>query len=161
MKQESLADKMVRWGRYPQVSMIGVYILMLYIYDWSNPQSPFILISHAGLGLFMYCLYVLYGFGKDDGARLNTLITSGPFRFTRHPMYTGVFLMNLSFWLPYPSSIEWHFFVLQAVFLTCLIAAGWFQERETLYRFGEEAEVYYQKTPRVFLFYPFMRSRIA
>lgn len=74
-------------------------------------------------------------------------------------MYTGLFLMNLVHWLPHPVSMALPFFLLQAVFLTCLVLAGWFQEQETLERFGAEATDYYRRTPRLFFMYPFYAHR--
>jgi len=155
MQSDEQAKRMQDLGKFPQFTMMLLYMSQLFLFEWTGGDTYYVWISHIGLGLFMYCLFTLYG---KDKARLNNLITGGVFRFTRHPMYTGLFMMNLAFWLPEPASTEWYFFVLQALFLTCLVAAGWFQEKETLYRFGDEAQEYYRKTPRIFLFYPFVRS---
>ncbi|MBI2473632.1 isoprenylcysteine carboxylmethyltransferase family protein [Candidatus Uhrbacteria bacterium] len=93
------------------------------------------------------------------GQKSTVLLTTGPFKYTRHPMYTGLFFMDLGFWLPHPVSSDQLFFVLQLFFMIYLTIAAYFQEKETLARFGEEARVYYAKTPRLFFFYPFMGKK--
>jgi protein-S-isoprenylcysteine O-methyltransferase Ste14 len=70
-------------------------------------------------------------------------------------MYTGLAMMDLAFWIPQLASTDTLFFVLQATFCICLLMAAWFQEKETVARFGKDAEDYYQKTPRFVLLYPF------
>jgi protein-S-isoprenylcysteine O-methyltransferase Ste14 len=148
------ASQIEKIGRVPQLTMIAMFVLSTILYDWKGEgYSVWDLIGGAGMIVFTYCIFLLYG---TDQARLNKLITGGVFKYTRHPMYTGIFLMNLQFWLPEQASHEWHFYVVQFVFMVCLIAAGWFQEKETLARFGRDAEEYYAKTPRLFIFYPFM-----
>ncbi len=151
------ARTVMRWGMIPQMTMVLSFVLCMLLYETKATEwSWFILIDMAGSGIFMYCLYILY----IRKGRTNGLITSGLFRYTRHPMYTGLFLMNFSSWLPERASSDFFFFALQAVFLSTMIIAGWFQERETLVRFGAEAEEYYKKTPRLFFMYPF-RGRAA
>lgn len=151
-KMKSEEEKQsIKTGAMFQFPMIGLYILTLVLYghlvQW---ESWWVYVSHAGGLLFTYCLVQLYVFkGKDTG-----LIVTGPFRYTRHPMYTGLFLMNLMFWLPYPVSLQPLFLLLQATFILCLIVAAYFQEKETLARFGKVAEEYYERTPRLFLLYP-------
>ncbi|MEK7509254.1 MAG: hypothetical protein AAB605_00900 [Patescibacteria group bacterium] len=60
------------------------------------------------------------------------------------------------FWMPKPVSTGYLFLGLQATFFCSMIVAAWWQEQETLIRFGKEAEAYYEKTPRLFVLYPFI-----
>jgi protein-S-isoprenylcysteine O-methyltransferase Ste14 len=145
----------IKFGAMFQLPMMVFFIAMLHLYGsqaqwWSAWLWP----SHAGSALFAYCLIRLYTLKAKD----NRLITTGPFRYTRHPMYTGLMLMDLIFWLPHPVSSQPLFFLLQAAFIFCLLTAAYFQEKETLARFGKAAEDYYAKTPRLFLFYPLSGS---
>lgn len=149
------AQEYVARGSWFQLPMMGTYIYLLYVYDAQVPWVSFwALPSHIGSALFFYCLVRLYFFN----ARKKGLITNGPFRYTRHPMYTGLMLMDLIFWLPSPVSLDPSFFLLQAMFVSLLVCAAYFQEKETLARFGEAAERYYAKTPRLFFMYPFVRG---
>lgn len=149
--KSSEEKRAIKIGGLFQIPMIGLYILTLILYgDSAHWESWWAYLSHAGALLFLYCLVHLYVLsGKKKG-----LIVTGPFRYTRHPMYTGLMLMNFIFWLPYPVSNEPLFLLLQAAFVTCLVIAAYFQEQETLARFGKAAEEYYARTPRLFFLYP-------
>ena len=144
------------WGAIPQITMLALYGWqhMRYRHLISEPwTSVWLWPSHAGLLLFSYYLFILYMRRRGPP----NLITNGVFEYTRHPMYTGLFLMNLDLWLPKPASNDLLFFAGQTAFMACMVIAGWSQEKETLARFGAEAEAYYAKTPRLFIWYPFMR----
>ena len=106
------------------------------------------IISFAGMALFVYCLYVLYFRNR----RTTNLITDGVFKYTRHPMYTGVILADSWNW--YPANFSLSFWISTTILVGSAIIAGYIQERETLQRFGKQARDYYAKTPRIFLFYP-------
>jgi protein-S-isoprenylcysteine O-methyltransferase Ste14 len=106
----------------------------------------------AGIAVFTYCLYVLY-FRKTA---LSELVTTGPFRYTRHPMYTAfVFMDTGALFAPISTPL----LISTAIFYGSLIAAAHFQEQETLTRFGAAAKEYYKKTPRIFLLYPLVNRR--
>lgn len=155
------AKHLMLCGAWFQFPMFGTYMAMLGMYHaLKNPAgdifSPWFWVSNAGSCIFLYCLVILYVKRK----RLTELVTDGPFRYTRHPMYTGLVLMDTIFLLPGPASSEPLFFILQATFFCCLVIAAYFQEKETLARFGREAEEYYARTPRLFFMYPFTRGRL-
>jgi protein-S-isoprenylcysteine O-methyltransferase Ste14 len=147
-----------RWfGAIFEIAMILVYFLITNNFTWSvMPWSPWMLPSHFGFFLFTYATLLIFapqrGFRPPD-----ELITDGPFRYTRHPMYTGLALMDLSYFIPLPASSEPEFFILQGTFFACMCTAAWFNEKETLLRFGKQAEAYYARTPRFFFVYPLGR----
>lgn len=124
---------------------------ILYTHAKVSAWHPLSVLGAIGAGLVAYTLYVLYILR----ARRHTLITYGVFRYTRHPMYTGFFLMNLSSYLAVSPDI-W-FYVQQVIFFATLTIAGRMQEIETIMRFGKEAEDYYKVTPRLFFLYPFRK----
>ena len=117
---------------------------------------PPLLISVVGIIggiIFLYYCHLIYARNKDT-----RLITTGLFRYTRHPMYTGMVMMNRPLWVwlnPLPTS----FMILQTIFFLCTIAAAYCQEKETLLRYGKETEGYYARTPRIFFFYPLCQLR--
>ncbi len=147
-------NRSIALGTLFQLPMIGIYLTIIYLYEPLVKVSPWIWLSHAGFVLFCYCLVHLYVMRKRD----NQLIVTGPFRYTRHPMYTGIMLMNLQFWLPFPVSFAPSFIFIQLAFVGCLIMAAYFQEKETVARFGKIAEEYYERTPRLFFLYPLIRT---
>lgn len=145
------------WGIIPQMTMLACFAATSILYGRSTEGwVPVRVIDAIGAAVFLYCLFVLYLKPQEEDDR--HLITTGPFKYTRHPMYTGIFLMSLEYWLPRPASSDTTFYLLQAMFMVTLVVAGWFQEQETLARYGEDAEIYYRRTPRIFFMYPFRRA---
>lgn len=149
----------IKLGSIFQLMMLLIYIAQTQLFKHTAESfwSPWLWPSHAGCVIFAYCLFVLYVQKKNT----SDLVTDGLFKYTRHPMYTGLALMDTAFWVPRPASTEVLFFALQAVFFICLLTAAWFQEKETLARFGKEAEEYYAKTPRLALLYPLRALKIS
>ena len=145
----------IKKGTVFQVSMMFLFVLTLLLYGLQDQYSHWFWLSFVGQFLFFYCLLRIY---NTKGQKSKALLTTGPFKYTRHPMYTGILIMDMGFWLPNRVSSESLFFILQLAFITCLIIAAYFQEKETLARFGQEAKTYYAKTPRLFFLYPFIRQ---
>lgn len=137
------AERLERVGGRPQLAMLVLGMASLALFTGARPWWAFAATA-PGFLVFLWCYVTLYGRKR----RLSGLVTTGPFRFTRHPMYLGLALMDLTLWLPRPPA-DPLFFALQAGFFACLVLAGWYQERETLARFGAEAEAYYARTPRI------------
>lgn len=132
------------WGSLFQFPMVGVFVLMLMLY---GRQAPPLLVAATlpGAALFHYCLYRLY-FRRE---RLTGLVTTGPFRWTRHPMYLGLLGMSLFVMSPGPSGYTATQVLLYLLFLALMGSAALFQELETVERFGADAEAYYNRTPRI------------
>ena len=99
----------------------------------------------VGFVLMIICMQRIYAPKPKGGDR--KLITSDVFAITRHPMYHGMYLVDLGlfFMADLSDPIFWASWV---VFTFLIFAAGWHQEKETLARWGEEAERYYHRTPR-------------
>lgn len=81
------------------------------------------------------------------------LIKSGVFKWTRHPMYTLLFIYDFLARVLY-QKITPHLVLTTIGFYFLAITACYFHEQEILARFGQEASVYYAKTPRLFFLYP-------
>lgn len=89
------------------------------------------------------------------GAR-RLLFTGDVFKYTRHPMYTGMAIADLTLWRYNIGSMV---FVSSAVVMYgIMFVAAWMQEKEMLAKFGPAAKTYYAKTPRFFFLYPFIRK---
>ena len=162
--ESATTRRAMRLGGLFQFPMMALFIATLELYDIPKALlSPWYIPSHLGALLFLYCLVRIYVAPLLDRLqkrkRARILFTTGPFKYTRHPMYTGLMLMDLILWVPQPTSNKPLFFVLQAAFVGCLVMAAYFQEKETLARFGDEARAYYAKTPRLFFMYPFTNKR--
>lgn len=126
-----------RFYYWPQVSSLALALLLG-------------VTTIVGVGVFTYCLYLLYVRSQAS----TTLVTNGIFRYTRHPMYTGLVLTDTaSFFAPLSPGL----IISTIVFYGALMVAVYWQEKETLARFGEAAAAYYQKTPRLFFWYPIQK----
>ncbi len=80
-------------------------------------------------GLLILLVGVLFGIWAISYNRLGnfnirpelkdgcTLVTTGPYRFVRHPMYTSVMVMTLGMAVATPSYVEWVSLVILAVVL--------------------------------------------
>jgi protein-S-isoprenylcysteine O-methyltransferase Ste14 len=85
------------------------------------------------------------------------LFTGDVFKYTRHPMYTGMAIADFPFW---HYNIDSMAFIVTAAFMyVIMFLAAWMQEKEILAKFGPAAESYYARTPRFFFFYPFVRRK--
>jgi protein-S-isoprenylcysteine O-methyltransferase Ste14 len=84
-----------------QMSMMLFFIIRSHLTFTAEiihlPPLPVRLLSHFGFLPFLYCLYLLYFRRK----KLTKLVTTGLFRFTRHPMYSGIALMDILHWFMY------------------------------------------------------------
>jgi protein-S-isoprenylcysteine O-methyltransferase Ste14 len=107
----------------------------------------------AGLALlligFTLCSYVHHYMagdwrsGVDERAETN-LITSGPFARLRHPMFVGVMISQIGFFLAMPSVFS---LICLVAGLVAVIAQARFEERELARRFGAPYLAYLALTP--------------
>lgn len=140
---------------FPQILMLAAFGLTTSLFapvaNGSRMEAVIYFVDLCGLVLFLYCVILVYFINR--GKRL---ITNGPYKYTRHPMYTGLLLMDLRYWYPLPDGKL--FYLIQAVFIVCLMMAAYLQEKETIARFGTKAKEYYQRTPRLFFCYLFRKT---
>jgi protein-S-isoprenylcysteine O-methyltransferase Ste14 len=105
-----------------------------------------LLLGHALFGWTLWAIGPAFGLRPQVIAE-HRLITHGPYRFARHPMYTALHTMYVGTFLLVPS---WFF-------LTCLLAAvvgnmirAREEEKVLLERYGEEYSSYVRSTGRFF-----------
>jgi protein-S-isoprenylcysteine O-methyltransferase Ste14 len=139
-----LADRYALFGMIFQIPMMAVFMVLLFAFrDPAAGDTLFrATFTLPGAALFIWCLWTLYW----KRGRTSGLITTGPFRYTRHPMYLGLFVMSWVVFVSPPAGITPY--LAYAGWLGLLVAAGYCQERETLARFPD-AQAYYAQTPRV------------
>jgi protein-S-isoprenylcysteine O-methyltransferase Ste14 len=108
------------------------------------------LLASAGLALHGFSL--LRRLGRPDGPIEHTtqLVTSGAYRYVRHPLYSSLFWLGLGAFLKDPS---WLGTALLLGLAAALLATARVEERENLARFGEAYAAYCRRTRR---FVPFV-----
>jgi protein-S-isoprenylcysteine O-methyltransferase Ste14 len=139
----------------PVPVLIVIPGLILYFFDfrcssWSDWQLyPAILLSASGLLLAVWTVTLFSTVGKGTPAPWDPpqkLVVSGPYRYVRNPMLSGVFLVLLAETLYFQSyGIALWF----AVFLIAnMLYFPLFEEPGLRRRFGAEYEEYCRSVPR-------------
>lgn len=101
---------------------------------------------YIGLLLFLFGLIlqltVLYTWrkAKPDGP-----FTTGPYRYSRHPLYFGLFLMIISISI---MSLSWLFLLIVIILAISLLITVPAEEQYCLKTYGKEYQDYMQRTPR-------------
>lgn len=90
------------------------------------------------------------GAPKGDIENTTQLVTSGPYRWIRHPLYCSLLLMGVGAFLKDPSLVGGSLFLLLALFV---YATGRVEERDNLARFGR---VYREYMARTKMFVPYV-----
>ncbi len=101
---------------------------------------------YIGLLIFLFGLIlqltVLYTLRK---AKPDRPFTTGPYRFSRHPIYFGLFLMIISISI---MSLSWLFLLIVIIFAIPLLITAPAEERYCLKTYGKEYQDYMDRTPR-------------
>lgn len=103
----------------------------------------------VGLGLWTWTQAVL---GKEYSPQLqlrrqHRLVTSGPYAWMRHPMYTAMFGVGIALAL---LTANWCFVLFAVAMIAGFVIRAPREERMMLETFGEEYQVYMQRTGRFF-----------
>jgi protein-S-isoprenylcysteine O-methyltransferase Ste14 len=88
-------------------------------------------------------LLIASGWTQIHGAR--GLVTSGIYRWMRHPQYTGIFLFTLGWILHWPSAVT---LALWPVLVGAYVWLALFEERQARQEYGKEWDAYVARTRR-------------
>jgi protein-S-isoprenylcysteine O-methyltransferase Ste14 len=137
-------------------SLVAGLVFVLIILFTDRNASSTRLVEISGTLLIAAALGIrLWALGSIDGNKKRVLVTWGPYRYVRHPLYSGSMLFALGTCLVLGS--------LTAALLLCLFLF-WFylpslhtEEQFLAARFGDEWDVYRQQTGMLF---PGMGKRV-
>ena len=118
--------------------------------SWHQILSWILLVGSLVLAVSGFFLIKTRGAPAGDFEDTTTLITTGVYRYTRHPLYSSLIALALGVFLKDPSLIGAGlvFTTSMGAYLTARI-----EERHNLERFGEEYRNYMKRTKR---FIPFI-----
>ncbi|HOX21754.1 MAG TPA: methyltransferase [Candidatus Paceibacterota bacterium] len=137
---------------FMKIAMMGMFLSAFCSQTNYGPKTLFGNIFLAvGVFLVLYCQY--YHIKHYDG-----LITTGPYRYTRHPMYTSILIANFALlWTSIPPITDKIFYIGQAILVLGMASCWFFEEQAMLAKYGLLAREYYARTPRLFFMYPVHR----
>jgi len=91
---------------------------------------------------------------EERSRRTEPLVVKGPYRYVRHPLYLGVVLLVLGWWLLLDYSFLLISIILLLLWFNFVVAP--FEEKELRAIFGEDYERYAKGVPKII---PFTRRR--
>ena len=123
-----------------------VVLIVAFIYSIFLPLQLNTLWFYIGLLIFLFGfifdLTALYTFRE---AKPDRPFTTGPYRYSRHPVYFGFFLMYISISI---MSLSWIFLIITIIFGIHLLLVAPAEERYCLKTYGKEYQEYMERTPR-------------
>ncbi|MBM4447414.1 MAG: isoprenylcysteine carboxylmethyltransferase family protein [Chloroflexi bacterium] len=133
------ADRRIKWVWF----LVGCLLLLYSIF---LPLQLGTAWFYAGLavclvGLIIY--EVAYATWPNTPSR--EPITKGPYRFSRHPVYIGIFVQLIGVGI---ASASWTFLLLAAVLIFLWRFLAFAEERICLERYGNSYREYMNRTPR-------------
>ncbi|MFF4738468.1 methyltransferase family protein [Streptomyces sp. NPDC001262] len=112
-------------------------------------QGAVLAVAWAGIALRLWSIVALGRFfrGTVHIQHGHKVVTSGPYRWVRHPSYSGLLLAALAFAVLFGNGLSW------LLFAACILAAVLYrirvEERMLLDALGEEYRVYAARTRRL------------
>jgi len=87
---------------------------------------------------------------EDRSRRTEPLVVKGPYGYVRHPLYSGVVLLVLGWWL----LLDYSFLLVSAIFLLLWFnfVVAPFEEEELRAIFGDDYERYAKQVPKIIPF---------
>ena len=115
----------------------------------TNPALNIIGVVLCGLGIG-FAIWARYHIGRNWGMPMSVkenpeLVTSGPYRYIRHPIYTGVIFALLGTALDNTGIV----FVIFLLFATYFIYSAVKEEKAMMQEFPEQYPAYKQKTKMI------------
>jgi len=146
-RASGLASEMKTSRAYKVISYISMVIeLMAVAYSVFLPFKLGTIWFYAGLTIFLLGLFVLTVASINFTVTpMNSPITKGMYRYSRHPLYLASLLIYLSAGI---ASASWIFLLIFIVQLVSIRIGAVREERYCLEKYGTAYREYMSKTPR-------------
>ena len=165
LKSQATGETLDRWQEGPfilftlrPIGLAAMLGLIAYMIDpswmrWSSVPLP-AAVRWAGVGLGVIAGGLLFWTLRSLGTNLtdtvvtrraHTLVTTGPYRWVRHPFYGAVGLTLLANAL---AAANWFILLTGGLALVLLVARTRIEEQKLLERFGDSYRVYMGRTGR-------------
>jgi len=130
---------------------ILLYLIHPPLMQWSQPPLP-LSVRYAALGVMVAMVPLFYWLFSSLGKNItptvsirktHTLVTSGPYRWIRHPLYTfgSIWILAIA-----AAAANWFIFLLGILTFIPLAMRTPLEEQQLLEKFGEDYRDYMQKT---------------
>lgn len=117
------------------------FMFLVFLCVKARPSS-----LHFSAGLFfLTCGGLLRVWATGHIQKITRLATSGPYRYVRHPLYAGNFLMGLGFCV---FANQWYFFLLFALLCILFYYPLILEEEKFLQKAFPEYKVFAREVPR-------------
>lgn len=133
-------------------ALSGAAALIASLYTQTDILASVSLIKPLGLAIFavgmlLFSVAVAYlrrAFFGDVEPVTDRLVTTGPYRMVRHPLYLGMFVATTGLAIAFRSL--WGMLITLAVFVPVGLYRARLEERALVQRFGANWELYVQRT---------------
>jgi protein-S-isoprenylcysteine O-methyltransferase Ste14 len=144
-----------KFYRFFAIEFLFLLILVNFGYWLKNPFTIFRMITWIILGgsflLAGYGIYQLLQGGKPKTSgnieTTTSLVTSGIYKYIRHPLYTSLILLGAVTLIKNPSLLATSLFSVATAFL---YATARTEEKENLLKFGQDYAVYMKRSKMFF-----------
>ena len=128
-------------------NILSMAVLIVgFIYSIFLPLQFNTIWFYIGLLIFLFGLiFDLTALYTLRDAKLDRPFTTGSYRYSRHPIYFGFFLIYISISI---MSVSWIFLVITIIFAIHLLIVVPAEERYCLKTYGKEYQDYIERTPR-------------
>ena len=126
--------------------LVFLFMIISYIYAFFLPLQPEITWLSSGLIIYLFgAVFTIITIKKFVTTPKDRVITKGPYRFTRNPMYVGLIMLQLGIGIACSS---WLYLLLTVVLMILLNANTSGEERYCHHLYGDDFQKYKNSTPR-------------
>jgi len=163
----AVSEQKTKANKIRELLMIGLTLILFLFYfaylfkpqllEWAILSHNIwlrclgVCLAFINIGLFAWVHHALGGnFSHTVGSTIHhELVSTGPYRWVRHPMYSVLLISFISFALMFPNAVFWGGVVFFSIMIMLRIKK---EEAYLLQKFGQKYLTYMNKTRRLIPF---------